>query len=1743
MIRRFFLFLCFASFSLFGATSLSAQPWWIDTINIPGYTYDPRFYIGVNAVGSAEDFIKVLYERVRGDYTYTYGGPRLPEMLVLRDSSLWDTDPAERFIDRGKARYWLDREEYPLKAMYGPDRVFKAGKITRSTENVYDAYSQDDVRHFVFDLMGTTADSLIDFRTQFMQAGRFEPCLTPPCDLPIAGWQNYTNLGLERSTWEPWNWYAAIGYADSSDWLDMTFIMQADTSETGLGNPNLPDNAVIAYATLYRRDTTAQGWNWSAPFCALYVPFKTLAVTKGIYLDSMNANVFRRTDGFREYNFPFRFTDTAKYLAAGSAITGYPCLYYDTTITVDTTVIPPDTVSTITTITTCYDTIRWGGDTLWNPYVPTQNFAGWSPKAGSPFCEVLDSVLMANGVLPAGTINRPNGVPAESDFVWTFTTTRRVRIDFLGGRVAPHTYRLLQRGDFDELLRKDIDSLLADPLLDTTLIKVAMSDEATVSNFASVARINSVVQTRLRELEPVNTRAVSSNPIGDYPTCRVALGDLDSTGYKPVHGMISQAYSFGSAIPMYYADPGPGKMSWEACRDYYKMTERDHIEAPDSLGGKGDENDNGVIGDTIRGRYIMGPSKPDYDYYQAVSQGRLGGIVNKFSILAAAARTQFSQFEQAVPYPVTGVIQVHGYPENTEDDGYLGYFRAGWRPTTPEEIAVQSWLLLHAGIDGGLLFSDFAWEGTELGVMNGIRIDTTTAYDTLSFWPDTRAKFSGAKWKLPKMWLGFDVRYRMCVDIVNEFKDKILPVYTNLDLFNGRNVCVHGQPNWKEFPMLSSVRAERADAFTVGGNFPTGVYDTPDSTYLETAIFSPTPRDTAGYATDSRYLFVTNRRLWPIAFKTYSSSSLAMCDSLAIYDTDSTEDYNTSDFGRIDVRRPVVVLKNSTQTLADSVLIEKVGYEGSWSQRRAFGDTVFLEFLNPGWGSMYRLTPIATGVSHEGTAFNNAVRSENPSTDGDDTPIMAVVERDSTIVLRTFDPGTGWTSEVMISAAADTVRVPAYGRRLAHNTFPAIATARDDSAVLAVWQRVDTLNRGTVEGLWIPGPPTAANLAAAVPLRLSPVRFLNEQWMRMTPAVVGVEGGWVVAYASPIDGIDVVALRNDSVPNTTNDLSFLMKVRASKIQFPARTPGVTTPTLTIDSTALFPTLAYVPDTIDVLFPAGDGPARPVHLAWQQSGHDTAAQPAGPFIFYCHVDVEFNTTGRPKLHHITTDIEHVTQGLPGCSFYHPSIGVDSTRIGVAFESRVPAAPFPGPGPLTTFQEITLRFRDSILTPSTAGARPWNLPVYYWGDSSAAYAYPSLTLFPSVSRSSLLDFPQGGIAWFDEDDGRTQRFYRFGEPFPAELPDGVFPTMTLSPYLASSPMEKTGVLYRGVDATSFERAKGWGDTGVYYPSRLLTNRTAGAFDFGDAFSVAPSSGGISSFFGLGRWLLVPGIDCDFHMVTGAILRDYPPHGEDDPFGDPPIGPGHFGPVQHGDSWIETTTEVADVVSRTGVFTAGLDPVQVKRYVGRTANAVTWLNTFPYDTVIGSQPDVKVLTELVRASDGAVLWRDDTLSVRDMSGSVESDLVSVPVDVYATPGTGVYIRLRPVTTMNMEYSLTGGFQYYDGTAAGGFSKRTGRNVREEERREGTSAETAGLRVQVIPNPARERAEVRIRVATAGRVRLEVYNALGEKVATLPELEATGAGEYVVEIRLTGATPGVYLLRAATGAEETTARFSVVR
>ena len=178
---------------------------------------------------------------------------------------------------------------------------------------------------------------------------------------------------------------------------------------------------------------------------------------------------------------------------------------------------------------------------------------------------------------------------------------------------------------------------------------------------------------------------------------------------------------------------------------------------------------------------------------------------------------------------------------------------------------------------------------------------------------------------------------------------------------------------------------------------------------METTVYTPIWRDSVNQKQGVRYACFTNRRTWPIDFGTYSADSTTeRIDEKTLYD----EDGHCASFGlgNIDVRRPVVVLKNSTSVMADRFRIVNVS-DTTHSWEANVGETVALDWLKPGWGAFYKIIPIPTGVALLGTSYNNAVHATNPSTATTPRDQIYVYERDSTIFMRTLSPGGTWSRE------------------------------------------------------------------------------------------------------------------------------------------------------------------------------------------------------------------------------------------------------------------------------------------------------------------------------------------------------------------------------------------------------------------------------------------------------------------------------------------------------------------------------------------------------------------------------------------------------------------------------------------------------------------------------------------------------------------------------------------------------------
>ncbi|MCC7437972.1 MAG: hypothetical protein IT211_05690, partial [Armatimonadetes bacterium] len=231
------------------------------------------------------------------------------------------------------------------------------------------------------------------------------------------------------------------------------------------------------------------------------------------------------------------------------------------------------------------------------------------------------------------------------------------------------------------------------------------------------------------------------------------------------------------------------------------------------------------------------------------------------------------------------------------------------------------------------------------------------------------------------------------------------------------------------------------------------------------------------------------------------------------HSTDSTKYWDGNyGLGAIDVRLPVLRLKNSTGVVADSFIIERVGEPYAWRDTGAFGHDLQLQWLEPGWGAMYRVTPLSSGVSDYGTSFSNAVRSLKVH----DRQFI-VFERDSAIYLRTIDPKGAWIpSEWRISAAADTTNIAESGyQRAANNMYPAIGKSFDANALMVVWERKNnSTGTSTVEACRIDTLPITTPLPGTTRRTLAPPVTLTAPWMRLMPSIVGLsDSGYVVSWS------------------------------------------------------------------------------------------------------------------------------------------------------------------------------------------------------------------------------------------------------------------------------------------------------------------------------------------------------------------------------------------------------------------------------------------------------------------------------------------------------------------------------------------------------------------------------------------------------------------------------------------------------
>ncbi len=1659
---RLLLLACLASTVLL-VPSAHAQ----STGDYHGYTYDSTFFIGGMTVNRTA-LLPVVHDSLHMSVIHFYGIP-----------SYSDSAHAFQHLATGDSGVYNLKQLIPVLSSLGmgisaptgrTDGLIRASHVRESyldRDTVYAHWSWNSP----VDTTLTTRDTNAVLHDKLFAWGRTLPRDPTGNDTAhlVAANPNYFNDALVP---DGPSYYAMLdsisgpsGYADSSHYFRLSFAVKIDETSTYFRD-SVGDADTLAYAILYRRDTTGQ--SDTSCWCNIWVPWRVVGLTKRDYLDSRHAG-----DGYRAFGTTFTDTEYG----------GLPAAWF-----------------------------QWPNNRSDTVFVDTTH-----PTVGQ-YCDSIAGTLP--GAYNMGTIPAPE----NTNLTYRLFSTRRVDVTFLRGTLSNQFGVSLRNGAFDTLIREDINNVYTDSL-NGVLRTFGTMDEPGLPNYRGLGHVARTMQRSMFDHDPGETRQTSTIFFAEYDDLRISSNDFDSTDVKTIQATIYDRYfDFQGDFPMPARYANPDSMSVFATDTLYNMAHADELDTNGNL--------------RHRTRNIAGTSLDDYAWFTTTSQAQLGSSADRYGVptegghppwVSGLARlvdvARFRYASQTRPAsPVYSLIGVHAWiPVEKTANGYpVRYYPGlGIRPPAPESIRLQTWLSMNSGVTA-VSFSEMEYTGEQMGPL---RIDSTAVANNATHAEDYWAPvaYKNPQLNFPTMWVGFNKRFNAMRDVADDlYRIDTLVGWKNL-LFNQEQMSVYDQSlSFDDMPMLDTVMTEMAKRYerdSVGGYVDsTGVYDPRSETYLEVTHYRPGRGDADGYNRYCRYLLLTNRRLYPVDTLTYSQAATDKFDSVA----PPAYTFSRHGLGAIDVRRPTIVLKNSTSVLADSFVVTKV-LDTTWTRTACVGDTLRLDWLEPGEGELYRLTPTSPGTSHIGTAWANAVHSENLSTDSSAGDRVVVYDRDSVIYMRTVSPSGQLSPEWMVSDPSDTV---ASTRRDCVN--PAFATMRDHSEALVVWERRNpATDSSEVRACRVGMDSTGIDPTDFCRYTLSAPSYFDEGvWMRRTPAVVGLDSGYVVAYANPPKGIDVVAIAAEVCGVISNaDTATVTNLHATQSQIDT----------SLGSTCLLPTLAQVPslETVETGGAVGyggygiEGPSSPfeghiVHLAYQQ-GESVDAD--GQNIIYHRIAVRFPYAGQPQLW--VLDPELVTAGLHGCSYRRPSIAADSTRIGIAFQRRG----YPND------ETVALRFRPVGFDSTMSWRRWWLTPVYYFASSNPYYRgwheYPSLTEFPLVPTSELQANPTGVLVFqWIAPPSYPLFMYHFGDFAPTRFIDGVFPSMTLVPLVSgrSEALAATSVLHMGSAAAKFHSTRLWGGTNEYYPLMLFNHpnepqpslyQPLSGATISSELVLSSDSGCVARSSGGGfRWKKFICDTC--HTELGGP-------GPPDTFFGPPIV---IVPS------IRTVDDATNAIARTSVFTPDGSGVTITRFVTGEQDVIPWLNTQPPDS--GQPADIGYFCELVRVSDSMVVWRSDTISARDVGPYEYEDDMTVP-PAYLAPGTDVFLRMRAEPTANMVYAVSADFRFaYDSSGTVAFQK-----VRSIPRSpEAEAAAESAMTLAVVPNPLRGAVgDLHITVRQAGTVTLAVYDLLGRRVRLLPTLEAASPGEYTTGLAMEGVPEGSYVVVAHSGGETRSVRFSVVR
>ncbi len=1670
-----------------------------------GFSFDTVFRMGAHFNGSWPGAPQFLKDSLHIGITQLYGQPYLHEFFRPEDIG----DGRKQWFDSLRRENWRSIRSADLKVILQPGSVSAIAKGSEMSEAYFGQTSSDTIQRLVFSDMGQ--ESAIDRPlNSFIWGGVFPRSESPAPPLLMAGGPYWTAMGIAQ------NGYYLPSQSSETGKYDVAVTMKVANNENFEA---LDPDSLIAFVKIYRRIPVGQ----DICGCNLYEYVDMFNITKAVYLDTAKSDttVGSLINPYRDVTYSFRINEPSLQINAPLKVV----------------LGPGDTITALVPGT-------------YPKYVPRGGAVDGHPLGNYPanphdtaprlnrYCGRLRDALVANSYYNAAMVfDRPEIIKA-GDFGYEVYTTRKVDITFLRGRLAPHTYALLRRGAFDDDIQASINAVFDDTTLgnamNTQLFRFGVVDEHAIEKYRGYMDVAARVQRAILERDSNDRRGIWANPQSGASSFRILSGDLDSTAIRMVHMMANQWYNYGGFIPVAYANPDSMNGSAALTSGLYRAMD-------DSISGAR--------------RSILYNTSGDYRSYTKQTLEATTTTINSLAQMTNAARFMFRHIRRE-SYPVYSVVQVHGFLNASYDNNgnATGYDRTWFFPiVTPEEITVQSWLTLNCGMDG-MWFSDFTYDDArEFGVMHWLTGDHSSNYQD-SLYSGDETKKNIPQWRLPKMWTGFKDRFNAVKRVADDFHRNIIPVYQKLDR-NGIRMNIWIDSGFAVMPMIDTLFAVRAQRLKWGGSYQamintsteSPVADPLDSTYMVATIFSPGPADTNRL---SRYLVLTNLRCWPYDEKRYSSY------------VGTFHENDSFGLGAIDARMPVVVLKNSTGVIADSARLQRIG--DTASRTVAFGTQIELDWLDPGWGAMYMITPIIRPVSALGTAYNNAVHSLNPSLDGGAHDRLFVYERDSAVYLRALDSTGGWGSEHLISLASDTATVIVGGkqRNAADNMFPAIDMIRSDGTSCAiVWERHDTqTDLVTVEMAWLPFKPTRTSFPSdgnIVRRRLLAPRKFEGSWMQLTPAITGVDSGYIVAWAAPDYTVEVIAVRdNPSHGRVDTSRSLRLKMIRTSAQ-----PNPVQP----DSATAYPTLAYVrnwqwiamnegllsgPDD-DTAFitmppylpgvPTTVGSFHMAHLAYAQGRRDA---PHAFSVMYNRIGVTFpplvepvQSSPIPRLWASPT--EEVSNEITGCERTYPSIAADSVRVAVTFTVN------------TGRSYVYLRFRDNDQTTQ----RKWNTPAYVWGSQAGRtprfrdYERSSATMFPARDTMALRNSYEGALAWQWTNPGDDRhngvKFYRFGSFAAETLPDGQHPTMMLVPGIgeaATHAMRASGIFRRGADADQFQERRGRGDTGVYYPGYFDNTPVSPLLAFSgpvpaDTITAEGTVKKPVSFFSgceTTGGAITTGLQLNPRLDTLPGSGGGGPGQPWDRLGMPPS----FFPSASVGSVPITSAGDLDAITRTPTFTADSSTVTITRTAVGNGSLLSWLNTEPNDPVTGEPANIFYSMQVVRDSDNVVLWAGDTISARTVAADTVADEITIPLGSLAIPGTRVHIRLATTTTMGLDCSVQGGFSF-GGSAGAPAAKRI---ISNDTR--ASLGERDAIAVRMIPNPLHAASgELRVSIPAPGSASVAIYDMLGNQVLVLPMIEAKQGGEYAVPVDLSGLGNGLYVVDVRSGHGRGSARITVVR